>query len=68
MSGSESNIYKAHAMIVNSFLKAQEQDLLPQEQTEKILGDALDAMFAGDRAPEDTWPYVEEQLIKILGR
>jgi hypothetical protein len=25
-------------MIVNSFLKAQEQDLLPQEQTEKILG------------------------------
>ena len=37
-------------------------------QTEKILGDNLDAMFAGNMTPEDAWDKTEEQLIKILGR
>ena len=37
-------------------------------QTEKILGDNLDSMFAGKMSPEEAWDKTEEQLIKILGR
>lgn len=37
-------------------------------QTEKILGDNLDAMMAGDMTPDEMWDTTEAQLIKILGR
>ena len=37
-------------------------------QTEKIMGDALDAMFSGDKTPGEAWDWTEQQLIKILGR
>jgi ABC-type glycerol-3-phosphate transport system substrate-binding protein len=37
-------------------------------QTEKILGDGLDAMFANAQNPSKTWDGIEKQLINILGR
>ena len=36
-------------------------------QTEKILGDGLDNMFAGSQNPTAAWNGIEGQLIKILG-
>lgn len=41
---------------------------LDWQQTEKILGDNLDAMMAGDVTPDEMWDNTEAQLIKILGR
>lgn len=37
-------------------------------QTEKILGDNLDAMMVENLTPSEMWDKTEEQLIKILGR
>jgi len=37
-------------------------------QTEKILGDNLDAMMAGSMTPDEMWDTAEKQLIKTLGR
>jgi len=36
-------------------------------QTEKILGDGLDNMFANNQNPVEAWKGIEGQLIKILG-
>ncbi len=36
-------------------------------QTEKILGDGLDNMFANNQDPAQAWNGIEAQLIKILG-
>jgi hypothetical protein len=36
-------------------------------QTEKILGDGLDNMFANNQNPTEAWKGIEAQLIKILG-
>ncbi len=36
-------------------------------QTEKILGDGLDNMFANNQNPVEAWKGIEAQLIKILG-
>lgn len=37
-------------------------------QTEKIVGDGLDSMFAGQRSPDQAWDWIESQLISGLGR
>jgi len=37
-------------------------------QTEKILGDNLDAMITGSMTPDEMWDTTEGQLVKILGR
>ena len=41
---------------------------LDWQQTEKILGDNLDAMMAGEVTPDEMWDNTEAQLVNILGR